>query len=73
MSQVTRVFCSTCFALPGELCRTKYVAHGQDEVTPVICPTHPSRLADSERESSRDMFARLLCALAISTLEQYKK
>jgi hypothetical protein len=40
------VFCPTCFAIPGESCRTKYVVHGNDEVTPVICLTHASRLFD---------------------------
>jgi hypothetical protein len=28
------------------LCRTKYVVHGKDEVTPIVCPTHNSRLSD---------------------------
>jgi hypothetical protein len=40
------VYCYICFAIPGELCRTKYVVHGNDEVTPVICLTHASRLFD---------------------------
>jgi hypothetical protein len=40
------VYCSTCFAVPGELCRTKYIVHGYQEVTAVICPTHNSRLVD---------------------------
>lgn len=40
------VYCLTCFALPGELCRTKFVVHGHDGITPVICPTHSNRLAD---------------------------
>jgi hypothetical protein len=40
---------STCFAVPGELCRTKYVVHGRDEVTPIICLTHNSRLTDRLR------------------------
>ena len=38
------ISCSTCFALPGEACRTKYLVRGQGEITPVICPTHSSRL-----------------------------
>jgi hypothetical protein len=47
MDEGIDVSCSICFAIPGELCRTKYVVHGYDEVTPVICPTHSSRLVDS--------------------------
>lgn len=62
------VYCSTCFAMPGEACRTKYLVHGHDEVTPVICPTHSARLADSQLESSRHLFAKLLCTLALNTL-----
>jgi hypothetical protein len=45
------VYCSTCFAVPGEQCRTKYIVHGFQEVTAVICPTHNSRLVDSDRAS----------------------
>jgi hypothetical protein len=30
--------------VPGEMCRTKYLVHGHGEVTPVICPTHITRL-----------------------------
>jgi hypothetical protein len=41
------VYCLTCFAVPGEVCRTKFIVHGHDEVTPVICPTHNSRLLDA--------------------------
>jgi hypothetical protein len=48
MDTDTNVYCSTCFAVPGELCRTKYIIHGCQEVTAVICPTHSSRLVDSE-------------------------
>ncbi len=43
------VYCVICFALPGEWCRTKYLVHGQGEVTPVICRTHAARLAESQR------------------------
>jgi hypothetical protein len=45
------VYCSTCFAVPGEPCRTKYIVHGFQEVTAVICPTHNSRLVDSDKAS----------------------
>jgi hypothetical protein len=62
------VYCSTCFAMAGEACRTKFLVHGHDEVTPVICPTHSVRLVDSQRESSRHLFAKLLCAVALTTL-----
>lgn len=43
------VYCFICFAMPGEMCRTKYLVHGLGEVTPVICPTHATRLIDSQR------------------------
>jgi hypothetical protein len=48
MHRAISIFCPTCFAIPGELCRTKYVAHGNDEVTPVICLTHGSGLVDEQ-------------------------
>jgi hypothetical protein len=48
MTNAVDLFCSTCFALPGESCRTKYLVHGDGEVTPVICPTHSIRLIDSQ-------------------------
>jgi hypothetical protein len=73
MSHATSVYCPTCFAVPGELCRTKYVVHGHNEVTPVICPTHHPRLVDSRKASTDYLFARLLCAVALCTLEQHKK
>lgn len=60
MDHGTDIYCSTCFAMPGEPCRTKYLVHGHDEVTPVICPTHRTRLADSEKEIVRHSLARLL-------------
>jgi hypothetical protein len=48
MHRATSGFCPTCFAIPGELCRTKYIVHGNGEVTPVICLTHMSRLVSEE-------------------------
>jgi hypothetical protein len=51
MSDGTDVYCSTCFAVPGEMCRTKYLVHGNNEVTPVVCPTHMTRLVDSQNRS----------------------
>jgi hypothetical protein len=62
------VYCSTCFALAGEACRSKFLVHGYDEVTPVICRTHSARLVDSQTESNRHLFAKLLCAVALTTL-----
>jgi hypothetical protein len=68
MANAMDVYCSTCFAMPGEMCRTTYLVHGAGEVTPVICPTHTSRLADSQRESIRRSFASRLLAVALITL-----
>jgi hypothetical protein len=62
------VFCSTCFALPGEFCRTKFLVHGHDEVTPVMCRTHGVRLVDSQRKSMRQLFARQLLLVALKSL-----
>jgi hypothetical protein len=62
------VFCSTCFALPGESCRTKFLVHGRDEVTPVICCTHSVRLVDSQRKSMRKLFAQQLLLVALKSL-----
>jgi hypothetical protein len=58
MDEGINISCSICFAIPGELCRTKYVVHGHHEVTPVICPTHRSRLIDAKR-------LRRLCLIAL--------
>ena len=69
MNYATEIYCSTCFALPGELCRTKFLVHGRDEVTPVICPTHETRVADSEREAMRHSLAQLLCSVTLKSLE----
>ena len=44
MSTDIEVYCSTCFALPGELCRSKFLVYGLDEVMPLVCPTHKTRL-----------------------------
>ena len=59
------VYCSTCFAMTGEACRSKFLVHGHDEVTPVICRPHSARLVDSQTESNRHLFAKLLCAVAL--------
>jgi hypothetical protein len=63
------VFCSTCFAVPGEVCRTKFLVHGHGEVTPVICRTHSARLVDSQRKSIRQLFARQLLLVTLKTLD----
>jgi hypothetical protein len=68
MNYGTQIYCPTCFAIPGEICRTKYVVHGHGEVTPVLCPTHSTRLAESEREKMRRSLAELVCAVAFSVL-----
>jgi hypothetical protein len=47
VNEALDLYCSACFALPGELCRTKYLVHGDGEVTPVICLTHTIRLIAS--------------------------
>lgn len=62
------VYCSTCFALPGELCRSKFLAHGVDEVTPVVCPTHKTRLLAAQRKVLRQSLARQLLTVALSSL-----
>ena len=68
MGDAMDVYCSTCFALPGEMCRTKYLIHGKDEVTPVICRTHSARLVESQRELMRRSFAHRLLAAALIAL-----
>jgi hypothetical protein len=62
------VFCPTCFAAAGEKCRTKFLVHGNGEVTPVICRTHLGRLLDSQKDSLRNSIARQLLAVALLTL-----
>lgn len=62
------VFCPTCFATPGEKCRTKFLVHGNGEVTPVICRTHLGRLLDSQKDSARNSIARQLLVVALMTL-----
>jgi hypothetical protein len=66
----THIYCSTCFAMPGEMCRTKFLVYGHDQVMPVVCPTHSTRLADSEREAMRLSLVRLLCSVTLQWLEQ---
>jgi hypothetical protein len=68
MNYGTHIYCPTCFAIPGEICRTKYVVHGRGEVTAVLCPTHSARLAESEREKMYRSLAQMVCAAAFSVL-----
>lgn len=50
MTDGTSVYCPTCFAMPFEPCVEKYLAHGTDEVTPVVSSApHGARIADSGR------------------------
>jgi hypothetical protein len=69
MDRGIQIYCSTCFALPGEMCRTKFLVYGLGQVMPVVCPIHSSRRADSEREIMRHSLARLLYAVALQSLE----
>jgi hypothetical protein len=62
--------CSTCFALPGEKCRTKYLVRGQGEITAVICPTHDSRLEAGERALMKQALAQQICSVALDCLER---
>lgn len=48
MDASTDIYCATCFAMPGEPCVEKYLAH-PDGVTPVPCATHGTRIAGSDR------------------------
>ncbi len=68
MSDELNVFCPTCFAMPGEMCRTRYLVHGDGEVTPVICPTHTGRVLNSQKDSIRNTIARQLLAAALTSL-----
>ena len=38
------IYCPTCFAVPGEPCRSAYWIRGDNAVVPVICKTHNARL-----------------------------
>jgi hypothetical protein len=64
--------CSTCFAIPGEMCRTKYLVRGQGEITPVICPTHSSRLEAGERALMKKALAQQICSVALDSLERQR-
>jgi hypothetical protein len=66
------ISCSTCFAIPGEMCRTKYLVRGQGEITPVICPTHSSRLKAGERALMERALAQQICSVALDCLERQR-
>ena len=68
MSNDIDVYCSTCFALPGELCRSKFLVYGQNEVMAVICPTHKTRLIAAQRKVLRQSLARHLLTVALASL-----
>jgi hypothetical protein len=68
MAKDTDVFCSICFALPGEECRTKFLVYGRDRVMPVICRTHNARSVASHRHSTRQILATQLLLAARKTL-----
>lgn len=68
MANDTDVFCSICFALPGEECRTKFLAYGRGQVMPVICRTHNARSVASHRHFMRQNFATQLLLAARKTL-----
>jgi hypothetical protein len=67
MGDDLHVYCPTCFAMPGEMCRTRYLVHGDGEVTPVICPAHTDRVLDSRKDSIRTAIARQLLAAALTS------
>jgi hypothetical protein len=66
------ISCSTCFAIPGEMCRTKYLVHGQGEIVPVLCPTHNSRLEAGERAWMKRALAEQICSVALDCLERQR-
>jgi hypothetical protein len=68
MSSDIDVYCSTCFALPGELCRTKFLVYGLNEVMPVVCPTHKPRLIAGQKKVMRHSLARQLLTVALDSL-----
>jgi hypothetical protein len=64
MDQAINTYCPSCFAMPGERCRSKYLILNEDEVLPVVCPTHSTRFVVSERQSMRQALAQMICAAA---------
>jgi hypothetical protein len=68
MDHAIESYCPSCFAMPGERCRSKYLILKDDEVLPVVCPTHRARLVVSERQSMRQALAQMICAAALQRL-----
>ena len=66
------VSCSICFAVPGEKCRSKFLVRGKGEITPVICPTHSTRLADGERARMKQALAQQICTAALESLDRQR-
>jgi hypothetical protein len=67
------ISCSTCFAIPGEKCRTKYLVRGEGEITAVICPTHNSRLEAGERAMVKQALAQQIFSVALDCLERQRE
>ena len=65
MTDETELYCPTCFAVPGERCRTGYVIRNDDEVLPLICVTHNARL-QAGRALDHSLAVRLLAAALIA-------
>ena len=68
MDHAIDTYCPSCFAVPGERCRSKYLVLNGDEVLPVVCPTHTARSLVSERQSMRQALAQMICAVALQRL-----
>lgn len=49
MADGISVYCPVCFSMPGEPCISKYLVHGEGNLTPVLAPTHGARIADNDR------------------------
>ena len=60
------IYCPTCFAVPGELCRSAYWIRGDNAVVPVICKTHSARLLGSQRHALNHSLAVRLLAAALT-------
>ena len=67
------VSCSICFAVPGEKCRSKFLVRGKGEITPVVCLTHSTRLADGERLMMKQALAEQICTAALECLDRQRE
>lgn len=59
------IYCPTCFAVAGEACRSAYWIRGDNQVVPVICPTHTARLLGSQKYALHHSLAVRLLAAAL--------